>query len=146
MVLKKVAGARTGEDVEDLRFWLSSLEGAPAVHETVVLACAQHGDERPTWAYVEGAAGAGIARRRCLACATAVHLLDSEARWTHPPMWACRGCGNSIVEIAAGLGVPDGEHVEWVVVGVRCVECGRLGGLTDMVVDSQPIAQVLSQL
>jgi hypothetical protein len=146
MVLKKVAGARVGEDAEDLRAWLSGLEGSPEVHETVVLACAQHGDERPTWAYVEGRAAEGIARRRCLSCATAVHLLDSESRWTHPPMWACRGCGQSIVEVAAGLSVPDGEHVAWVVVGVRCVECGRLAGLTDMVVDSQPLAQVLSAL
>src|SRR3954447_25701310 len=146
MVLKKVAGARTGEDVEDLRSWLCTLEGSPEVHETVVLGCAQHGDERPTWAYVEGKAAEGIARRRCLSCATAVHLLDSEARWTHPPMWSCRGCGNSIVEIAAGLNVPDGEHVDWVVVGVRCVECGRLAGLTDMVVESTPITEVLSRL
>jgi hypothetical protein len=146
MVLKKVAGARVGEDVEDLRSWLSSMEGAPSVHETVVLGCAQHGDERPTWAYVEGKPAEGIARRRCLACATAVHILDSESRWTHPPMWACRGCGNSIVEIAAGLSVPDGEHVEWVVLGVRCVECGRIDGLTDMVVDSRPLSEVLSEL
>jgi hypothetical protein len=146
MVLKKVAGARTGEDAEDLRSWLSSLEGAPEVHETVVLACEQHGDERPTWAYVEAKAGDGIARRRCIACATTVHLLDSESRWTHPQMWSCRGCGNSIVEVAAGLSLPDGEHVDWVVVGARCVECGRLAGLTDMVVESRPLAQVLAEL
>lgn len=146
MVLKKVAGARVGEDVEDLRSWLASLDDAPKVHETVVLACAQHGDERPTWAYVEGGAAQGIARRRCIACATPVHLLDSESRWTHPPMLACRGCGTSIVEVVAGLSVPDGEHVEWVVVGVRCVECGRLAGLTDMLVDSVPLPQVLAQL
>jgi hypothetical protein len=146
MVQKKVAGARIGEDAEDLRSWLTELEGSPEVHETVVLACAEHGDERPTWAYVEGSATDGVARRRCLACATAVHLLDSEQRWTHPPMWSCRGCGQSIVEVAAGLNVPDGEHVDWVVVGVRCVECGRLSGLTDMVLGRQPLAQVLSAL
>lgn len=146
MVQRKVAGARTGEDAEDLRTWLTELEGSSEVHETVVLACAQHGDERPTWAYVEGRAAEGVARRRCLACATTVHLLDSEQRWSHPPMWACRGCGQSIVEVAAGLSLPDGENVEWVVVGVRCVECGRLAGLTDMVVDSQPVSQVLAKL
>ena len=146
MVLKKVAGARTGEDAEDLRAWLTELEGSPPVHETVVLACAEHGDERPTWAYVEGKAAEGIARRRCLACATTVHLLDSQARWSHPPMWSCRGCGQSIVEVAAGLSLPDGEHVEWVVVGVRCVGCGRLSGLTDMVVESEPLSQVLAKL
>jgi predicted Fe-S protein YdhL (DUF1289 family) len=146
MVLKKVSGARSGESVEDLRVWLTQLEGSPTVHETVVLGCGQHGDERPAWAYVEGNAAEGIARRRCLACATAVHVLDSEARWTHPPMWACRGCGQSIVEVVAGLSVPDGEHVDWVVIGVRCVECGRLAGLTDMVVDAQPLSAVLTAL
>ena len=146
MVLKKVAGARKGEDAEDLRSWLTELDGSPEVHETVVLACAQHGDERPTWAYVEGNASEGIARRRCLACATTVHLLDSEPRWTHPPMFACRGCGQSIVEVAAGLNAPDGEHVEWVVIGLRCVECGRLSGLTDFVVDSLPLSQVVAAL
>jgi hypothetical protein len=61
-------------------------------------------------------------------------------------MWSCRGCGNSIVEMAAGLSMPDGEHVEWVVVGVRCVECGRLAGITDMVVDAVPLNEVLSRL
>jgi hypothetical protein len=146
MVLKKVAGARTGEDAEDLRAWLSKLEGSPEVHETVVLGCAQHGDDRPTWTYVEADATAGVARRRCLACATAVPLLDSGERWTHPPMWACKGCGQSIVEVAVGLSLPDGENVDWVVVGARCVECGRLAGLTDLVVDHEPLAKVLSGL
>jgi hypothetical protein len=146
MVLKKVVGTRRGEDAEDLRSWLSSLPDSPAVSETVVLACAQHGDERPIWAYVEADAATGVARRRCLSCATAVHVLDSESRWTHPPMWACQGCGQSIVEVAAGLSVPDGEHVDWVVLGARCVECGRLSGLTDMVVDGQPLPQVLAAL
>lgn len=146
MVHRKVAGAVAGEDVEDLRTWLSQLAGSPPVHETVVLACAEHGDERPTWAYVEASAAEGVVRRRCLACATVVHLLDSERRWTHPPMWACRGCGHSIVEVAAGLSVPDGEHVDWVVVGARCVECGRLAGLTDLVVAGRPLPDVLAAL
>jgi len=146
MVLRTVAGTRTGEDTEDLREWLLHLDGAPQVHEVVLLACAQHGDERPTWAYAEADAGTGIARRRCLACAASIWLLDSGARWTHPPMHACLGCGTSLVEVAAGLHLPDGEHVEWVVVGVRCVECSRLTGLTDMVVDRTPVAEVLAGL
>ena len=74
------------------------------------------------------------------------HLLDSEARWNHPPMWACSGCGHSIAELAAGLNVPDGEHVEWVALAARCVECGRLAGLTDAVVDRAPLTEVLAQL
>jgi len=61
-------------------------------------------------------------------------------------MFACDGCGHSIAEVAAGLSVPDGAHVTWVVLGARCVECGRLAGLTDAVVDDLPLAEVLVQL
>jgi len=149
-VLRTVAGAgpgvRTGEDVEDLRSWLQRLDGGPPVHETVLLACPQHGDERPTWAFVEADASTGIARRRCLACAASMPLLESERHWTHPPMFACAGCGHSIAEVAAGLSVPDGQHVTWVVLAARCVECGRLGGLTDVVLPDVPLAEVLASL
>lgn len=146
MVLSNRADARCGEDVEDLRAWLATLPGSPPVHETVVLACAQHGDERPNWQYVEADATAGVARRRCLACATVVPLLDSDERWTHPPMWACKGCGQSITEVAVGLSVPDGEHVEWLALGVRCIECGRLAGVTDLVLPGLPLPTVLAGL
>lgn len=146
MVLRTVAGARTGEDAEDLVRWLRRLDGAPPVHQVVVLACGGHDGERPTWAYVEADAATGIARRRCLACAASVALLDSAARWTHPPMHACPRCGTSIVELGVGLHLPDGEHVEWVVVGARCVECGRLAGLTDMVLAGTPVTEVLAAL
>ena len=146
MVMRTVAGARTGEDVDDLRAWLRTLDGAPEVHETVVLHCGAHGDDSPTWAYVEADASTGIARRRCLACATTVHLLASETRWTHPPMWACKGCGQSIAELGVGLHVPDGRHVEWVALGARCVDCGRLDGLTDVIVDGRPLPEVLAAI
>jgi predicted Fe-S protein YdhL (DUF1289 family) len=146
MVLRTVGGVQTGEDVEDLRAFLSSLPGAPEVHETVVLGCDRHEDERPTWTYVEADSRAGVARRRCLQCARSVSLLDSEERWTHPPMWSCGGCHQSICEVAVGLSVEDGEHVTWAVVGARCVECGRVDGLTDMVLPGTPLTEVLAQL
>lgn len=146
MVLREVGGVRKGEDVEDLRAFLTSLAGAPPVHETVVLACDNHGDDRPTWSYVEAHPGAGTARRRCLQCAKTVPLLDSADRWVHVPMWACGSCGQSIAELAAGLSAPDGEHVEWVVLGAICVECGRVDGLTDLVVRGTPVAEVLAAL
>jgi hypothetical protein len=146
MVLRTVGGARTGEDVEDLRSWLRQLEGGPHVDEVVVLACAAHGDEPSTWTYVEADALAGVARRRCLACAQVVAVLDSADRWTDPPMHACSGCAGSIVEVAAGLAVPDGEHVEWVALAARCVECGRLAGLTDLVLPGVPVAEVVARL
>ena len=146
MVMRTVAGGCTGEDVEDLRAWLRALDGGPHVDEVVVLGCGAHEDDRPTWAYVEADARTGLARRRCLQCGTAVALLDSAERWSHPPMHACGGCGASILEVAAGLSLPDGDRVEWVVVGARCVGCGRLAGLTDMLLPPTPVAEVLERL
>jgi hypothetical protein len=61
-------------------------------------------------------------------------------------MWACRGCGHSLAELAAGLAAPDGDHVDWVVLAARCVECGRVDGLTDLVLDGQPLAAVVAGL
>ena len=48
--------------------------------------------------------------------------------------------------MAAGLSRPDGDNVEWLVLGARCVECGRIDGLTDMVLPATPLAQVMSRL
>lgn len=146
MVLRVVGGIRMGEDVEDLRAFLQHLEGSPEVHETIVLGCGNHGDERPTWTYVEANSKEGIARRRCLQCAQTVPILDSEERWSFPPMWACGTCGQSIAELAAGLSLPDGDHVEWLVLGVRCVECGRIDGLTDFVVSKLPLDEVVTAI
>lgn len=145
-MLRDAAGVLTGEDVEDLREYLSHLQGAPQVHETVVLACSNHDDDRPTWTYVEADPERGVARRRCLQCAQSVDLLDSGARWTHPPMWSCGSCHQSIAEVAVGLSVEDGEHVTWVAVGARCVECGRVDGLTDFVLPGTPLSEVLDRV
>ena len=141
MVLR--AGGHKAEDADDLRLWLSRLPGGPVVTDTLVLACGQHGDERPTWHYVEADRVAGVARRRCLACGFAVSVLDSDRRWTYPGTWACGSCGHSIAEVAAGLSVPDGDHVEWVVLGARCVECSEVEGLTDIVVDGRSLRDVV---
>jgi len=146
MVLRVVAGVRTGEDVEDLRQFLQHLDGGPKVHETIVLGCGNHGDDRPTWTYVEADPANGVARRRCLQCAKTVAILDSDGRWTYPPMWACGSCGQSIAEMVAGLSMPDGDHVDWLVLGVRCVDCGRIDGLTDFVVDTLPLDEVVTAI
>jgi ribosomal protein S14 len=146
VVLRTVAGATTGEDVADLRSWLLALDGGPEVHETVALHCDNHDDPSTTWAYAEADATSGIARRRCLACGSARSLLDSADRWTHPPMWACQGCGQSIAELAVGLSLPDGEHVRWLALAARCVHCGRVAGLTDALLPDQPLAVVLARL
>ena len=145
-VQRTATSPATGEHLGELVGFLRDLPGAPPVHEVVVLSCAAHGEERPTWAYVEADARAGLARRRCVACATVVPLLDSAERWTYPPMHACRGCRQSIVEVAAGLHVPDGAHVGWVAVAARCVGCDRLTGLTDLVVPGLPVAEVRARL
>jgi len=142
MVLRAGGRSSRAEDVEDLRAWLASLPGGPFLSSTVVLACGQHGDERPTWMYVEADPAAGVARRRCLSCGFAVSILDSGTRWTFPGMWSCQGCGHSIAELAAGISAPDGDHVDWVVLGARCVECGQVDGLTDFVLDAQPLTSV----
>lgn len=146
MVLRTDGVATTGEDVEDLAQFLRCLDGGPQVHEVVPLSCARHDDEPVSWAYVEADPVAGTARRRCLACGATVALLDSERRWTHPPVHSCAGCGQSVVELAVGLNVPDGLHVSWLAVGVRCVACSRLAGVTDLVVDGLPLAQVRARL
>jgi hypothetical protein len=143
-----MAGHRTGEDSDDLRHWLEALDGAPAVHRTVLLTCdnAVHGAEPPTWFYVEGDAEKAIARRRCLGCGHVRHLLDSEEHWSHPPMHSCGTCGQSMFEVAVGLNIEGGELVRWLAVGIRCVGCGMLDGLTDMAVPGLPVDDVLGQL
>lgn len=143
MVLRAGGRSSRAENSDDLRNWLSGLPGGPVVGETVLLACGQHGDERPTWMYVEADAAAGIARRRCLQCGFAVSVLDSGSRWTFPPMWSCSSCGHSIAEVAAGLSITGGDAVSWVVIGARCVGCSQVEGLTDLVLPDAPLASVL---
>lgn len=151
MVLHTVAGNTVGEDADDLQVWLRSLGGCPHVTHTLLTRCDNpaHGDDRPSWFYVEGDPVAGVARRRCLSCATVKPLLDSEAHWTYPPMWMCTACGQSIAEIAVGAHAEpagDGPRVTWVVVGLRCVGCGIVDGLTDILVPHLTLAEVARQV
>ena len=148
MVLQTVAGHRIGEDAEDLKAWMSGLSGCPAVTHTLQTACGsdKHGDSPATWFYVEGDPHNGIARRRCLSCGEVAHLLDSADHWNYPAMWCCKGCQQSIAEVAIGVHAElatDGQpRVSWLAVGVRCVECGRFDGVTDMLVDSLTLDDV----
>jgi hypothetical protein len=75
-----------------------------------------------------------------------VWVLDSESRWTFPHVWSCQTCGQSIAEVAAGLSMPEGDEVRWLVLGARCVECGRIDGLTDLVLPGTPLAEVMGCL
>ncbi|HVA59377.1 MAG TPA: hypothetical protein VNG13_02430 [Mycobacteriales bacterium] len=147
MVLRTVHGGRRAESGADLRTWLTQLTGCPPVTETVLLACSAdaHQDEPSTWFYVEADRDSGVARRRCLACGRVAAVLDSEEHWTHPPVWSCTGCSNSIVEVAAGLAVAGGA-VTWVAIGVRCVDCGTVAGVTDLHVASRPLGEVVAEI
>ncbi|MCA1823844.1 MAG: hypothetical protein ABR520_05655 [Mycobacteriales bacterium] len=147
MTLQRVAGNRTGEDIDDLRQWLVALEGCPRITQTAIAMCDNpvHEDDRPTWFYVEGDPDSGIARRRCLGCAQVRHVLDSEDNWTHPPMRMCDNCGQSMFELAAGFHVETGL-VDWMALGLRCVGCGVLAGLTDMSVPDLPVAEVVARI
>ena len=61
-------------------------------------------------------------------------------------MWCCKGCQQSIAEVAIGVvAEPDGNgspRVSWLAVGVRCVECGRFDGVTDMIVHNLTLDDV----
>lgn len=152
MVLQTVQGHRRGEDVDDLKAWLSELHGCPTVSHTLAAACTNevHGADPATWFYVEGDPTSAVARRRCLACSTVVPLLDSEEHWSYPPMWACLSCQQSIAEVAFGVHTEPasgaGLRVTWLAMGVRCVGCGRFDGITDLHVPHLSLAEVAAQV
>jgi hypothetical protein len=60
-------------------------------------------------------------------------ILDSADRWTYPQAWACMSCGQSIAEVVFGI-AEDAGVARWMVVTARCVGCGQVAGLTDLVV------------
>ncbi|MHB2022806.1 MAG: hypothetical protein ACYCO3_05695 [Mycobacteriales bacterium] len=148
MALQTVRGRIHAESADDLTKWLSSLAGCPPVSVTHRLSCDEpvHDEEHPDWFYVEADALGGVARRRCLACGGITPMLDSEQHWTHPPAWACRECGNCIVEVAVGLSVDDKEAASWLALAVRCVDCGLVEGVTDLLLPGLPASSVLATL
>ncbi len=147
MVMRTIAGIRTGEDSEDLEAWLRQLDGSPTISRTLLCRCESpvHGDTPATWFYVEADAVAAVARRRCLSCGDSCDVLDSGEHWNAPRMWSC-GCGQSIAEVAAGLHLDDDGLVTWVALAARCVNCGAFGGLTDFNVDAEEIDDLVSRL
>jgi hypothetical protein len=133
-----------GDSSDDLLEWLHALTGCPPVTETMLATCNRHGDEPATWSYVEADPVAGVARRRCVACGNASALLDSAERWTFPPMWSCRTCSQSLVEIGVALSADSGTAT-WLALGARCVSCGHIEGLTDVVLPGLPVDEVTAQ-
>lgn len=126
---------------------MRELEGCPSIDRVVIARCERpvHGDDASTWFYVEADATAGVARLRCLGCADTRSLLDSADRWTFPTTWACRDCRQSIAEVAFGVHV-ENDAATWMAIGVRCVGCGRIAGLTDFVVPGLPADDFIASL
>jgi hypothetical protein len=145
VAIRDTSGIVSGDDADDLLHWLKSLSGCPTVTHTVLASCDRHGDDSATWCYVEADAGNGVARRRCVACGATSALLDSAERWTFPPMYSCRGCAQSLVEVGAGLATTADDRTTWLALAARCVSCGRIEGLTDAVVADLPLDEVTRQ-
>ena len=147
MTLRAVSGRPKAETAEDLTQWLHDLDGCPVVNRTSLATCSRPSHDEPaTWFYVEADRSEGVARLRCLACGDARAVLDSEERWTYPAAWSCPNCRQSIAEVGFGLHVEGGDSVSWVAVGVRCVNCGELGGVADFVTAATPVDEVLASL
>lgn len=135
MTLRTIAGQQSAETHEDLAHWVMELTGCPPITRTVVAQCTRpaHGDDPAQWFYAEADASEGVARLRCLACADVRSILDSAERWTFPQTWSCGNCRQSIAEVVFGVSEQDGV-ARWMLVAARCVSCGQVAGLTDMVV------------
>ena len=147
MSVESAHGTRKVSSVEGLLQWLRDLEGCPPLNRAFKARCTSdvHGDDPATWFYVEADAAAGVARLRCLACGMVKSILDSEERWTFPAAWSCGDCRQSIAEV--GFGVHgEGGSATWMVVAVRCVECGDIAGLTDIVVPNVPLDAFVASL
>jgi hypothetical protein len=147
MVMRTVGTRHTAEDAEDLATWVRGLDGCPPVTQTTLATCSapSHGDEAATWFYVEADAEAGVARLRCLAGGHPRDLLDSADHWTFPGVWACTSCSQSIAEVVYGIHA-EGDRASWLLMAARCVECGDVAGLTDIMLGDQPVDEILASI
>jgi hypothetical protein len=147
VTLRTAHGQHTAESVEDLKVWLRELDGCPPISRVITARCERpvHGEEPGTWFYAEADKVAGVARLRCLGCADVTSVLDSAERWTYPMAWACAECSQSIAEVAYGIH-EDGGHATWMAVAARCVECGSVSGLTDLVVPALAVDEFVASL
>jgi hypothetical protein len=147
VALRSVGPRLISENVNDVVEWVLRLPGCPPVTETKVANCAHptHSGEDAAWFYVEGDPEEGVARLRCLAGGHVNEVLDSGEHWTYPGVWQCPACSQSIAEVVFGIHAVEGK-ARWLVVALRCVECGEVAGITDMVVDNKPLEELLAEL
>jgi hypothetical protein len=147
MVMRTVGTRERAESVEDLQGWVRNLRDCPPIGHTVVAQCfhPSHGDEPSTWFYVEADGETGVARIRCLSGGHVHELLDSAERWSFPPAWGCLACGQSIAEVVYGISERRGK-ADWLAVAVRCVECGDVAGICDMVLPQLDLDLLLGAL
>lgn len=135
----------TGEDSDDLLAWLTTLTGCPPITQPVLLQCERH-DEPVPCSYVQADPQAGVARRRCVACAHVTDLYDSGERWTYPDTWSCLTCQQSLAELAAGISANEQGRADWLALAARCVGCGRISGLTDVVLQGVEVEKLLTSV
>jgi hypothetical protein len=135
----------TGEDSDDLLAWLTSLTDCPPITQPLLLQCERH-DEPLNCCYVQADPQAGVARRRCVACAAVTDLRDSGERWTYPDTFACVACRQSLVELAAGISTNEQGRARWLALAARCVGCGRITGLTDVLLEDVEMDEVLASV
>lgn len=148
VALHQHLGHTVGDAADDLLAWLRRLESCPPVSEAVLVGCRHDDADAVGWSYIEADAAAGVARRRCVACAVSISLLDSDERWTYPPMFCCPLCQGSIVELGVALSSRDRSDaaIAWLAVGVRCVGCGVIKGVTDFCIEARPGHEVIAAL
>ena len=147
MVMRTVGTRERAESVEDLAQWVEGLKGCPPIGHTTVARCfhPSHGDEPPTWFYVE--ADPRPASPGCAAC-PAVTSTSSSTRLSAGPSraaWACPACSQSIAEVVYGVSERGGK-ADWLAVAVRCVECGDVAGVCDLVLPSLDLDLLLGAL
>lgn len=147
MVVRSVGPRLISENIDDVVEWVKTLEGCPPVTRTKIALCRHdsHGADSANWFYVEADVNEGVARLRCLAGGHVNDLLDSAENWTYPGVWACPGCGQSIAEAVYGIN-EEGGVAHWMALVLRCVECGEVAGVADLVVDNLPIDDLLAKL
>ncbi|HEX3824657.1 MAG TPA: hypothetical protein VHV79_09360 [Mycobacteriales bacterium] len=147
MALRTTGNRHSAEDAEDLAGWVRALQGCPPITQTALALCRHpsHGDEPASWFYVEADAESGVARLRCLSGGHVTNLLDSAEQWTFPTAWACISCSQSIAEVVYGIN-DDAGTASWLAMVVRCVECGDVAGVTDVVLGKVPVDELLAAL